>query len=197
MKIYCKTCNKYILDTSPEFILGGPYDGSMFQKVTHVKYQKSLNFPKLVKTTRKGSLTCPMCDAALEGRDGVILTEHGRVRAGQKTIDTRISFIYPNLKLKTKGEWSTEMVEDRVGDAEKERQKEIDEMEPIAVMEQDDFGIERPGEVLPVIAEPEKTTAERNREIIKMSKSMTYKEIAEKVGLTPVTVGNIVRKARK
>lgn len=206
MKIYCKTCNKYILDTSPEFILGGPYDGSMFQKVTDRKYQLSLNFPKLVKNTRRGSLTCPMCDATIEGRDGVILTEHGLVRPGQTTIDTRISIIHPNLTLKTKRQWSVEIVGDRVGEAAARWQAEIDA-----------FGNDEPGEKLEKLERvleclpdglrsaienmpeaPKPDLTDRNRKIVKMhDKGMAYAKIAKRFDLSVLTIGAIVRKSKK
>ena len=209
MKIYCKTCNKYILDTSPEFIIGGPYDGSMFQKVTNRRYQLSLNFPKLVKNTRKGSLTCPMCDATLEGRDGVLLTEHGRVRPGQATIDTRISFIHPNLTLKTKREWSVEIVGDRVGEAAKRRQAEIDEFENVGddvqhlVDSMNELAESMTNksiqpELWKKYKEDEPDLSERNKKIIEMhAKGISYSKIAKRFKLSMGTVGNIVRDSKK
>lgn len=179
MKIYCPICNYYILNTSNAFVIGGPYDGSMFQKGTNRRLQVSSNFFKFTPNTRKGSLTCPMCDGNIVKRDGSILCEHGLVREGQKTIDTRFSVIHrerKDFKLKTKREWSWEIKEDRVKAAALEQQKRIEE----------EFG--QAQEATESEVEEEKREPTRAEKVKQMrADGVTWAAIAEKLGISVST----------
>ena len=203
MKIFCKSCNRYVFDTSSKFVMGGPYDGSMFQPVAGVNgypyrpaYQKRMN-----ENMKKGNLKCPMCFNRFVWPDGSVMTGHGRVRAGQETVDERILFYHePGFRLKSRG-WSTEILEDRVRVAQADRQKTIsemfgDEIEEFTVEEGEKADEEpKAGEKGP--EEPKKygnDIEKRNRKILRMHNSgKTYRKIARKFGLSPHTIGVIVR----
>ena len=91
MIIYCLTCREPVLRTSEKFVPGGPYTGDMFESYKNcTRYADDFNFGDWVNS---GNLWCPRCiQNFIQG--GEILTEHGRIRAGQAKIDKSVSVVY-------------------------------------------------------------------------------------------------------
>ncbi len=109
MKIYCQTCKEYVLDTSDKFVIGGQYNGSMFQAPVQSRYHvDAFMFQEWVVY---GDLFCPRCDQAFI-INGVILTEHGLIKEGQKSLDTDFYVIHTEgehkNQLKSAVIWSLE-----------------------------------------------------------------------------------------
>ncbi len=91
MKIYCQTCKEYVLDTSDKFVIGGPYNGAMFQAPSQARYHvDAFMFNEWVV---HGDLFCPRCEQGFIIA-GVILTEHGLIKEGQGSIDADYSVIH-------------------------------------------------------------------------------------------------------
>ncbi len=111
MRIYCPICKMNIVDTTPDFVCGGPYAAGMFKpgaRFTAAQYNVAA-----LKTKRPEHLPCPRCKKPFINRDGSILTEHGLIRAGQATVDMSFSIVYPDGHehagmLMTAQEWSRE-----------------------------------------------------------------------------------------
>lgn len=91
MRIYCLTCREYILETSDQFKIGGPYHGAMFKGATDDKW--SATTFRFHEDVKDGNLNCPRCMGFFIV-DGKILTEHGVIRPGQKTLDESFSIIH-------------------------------------------------------------------------------------------------------
>lgn len=91
LKIFCLTCKEYILETSDEFVCGGPYHGAMFEGATADKWAATLF--KLHETVKGGDLFCPRCMGPfiVAGR---LLTEHGVIQPGQTSIDTSFNIVH-------------------------------------------------------------------------------------------------------
>ena len=129
MKIYCTTCKEYILNTSDAFVLGGPYDGSMFDPITNDRYRATMF--RCTKDTIKANLHCPRCMGEFISFHGDILTEHGLLPKGQRTIDTRQTIVHQSGHAKGMLMHivnALPVIENRVSAAAEERQKEIDQM---------------------------------------------------------------------
>jgi hypothetical protein len=95
MHIFCPNCKRQILDTSPEFVCGGPYFGAMFAPPTGRRAFRSNSFRFRQWATMPGKrLPCPSCGNFLLRRDGGLLTEHGIIKAGQATVDMGFSVIH-------------------------------------------------------------------------------------------------------
>jgi hypothetical protein len=109
MRIYCPICKMNIVDTTPDFVCGGPYAAGMFKpgaRFTAAQYNVAA-----LKSKRPEHLPCPRCKKPFINRDGSLLTEHGLIRAGQTTVDMSFSIVYPAGHdhagmLKTAQEWS-------------------------------------------------------------------------------------------
>jgi hypothetical protein len=97
MKIFCCLCTEHCFDTTDVFKCGGPYNGSMFAKPNHVGPYKG-QYPRQGEWQVGGDLTCPFCeqDFMLYG----LVTEHGVIVPGQKTIDTSMSILNDDGSLK-------------------------------------------------------------------------------------------------
>ncbi len=109
MKVYCQTCKEYVLDTSDKFVIGGQYNGSMFQAPVQSRYHvDAFMFQEWVVY---GDLFCPRCDQSFI-INGVILTEHGLIKEGQKSLDTEFFVIHTEgehkNQLKSAVIWSLE-----------------------------------------------------------------------------------------
>jgi len=192
IRIYCSACRQYILDASPQFVPGGPYHGAMFQRPRQTKLRGNSYF-KFVEGIRGGNLYCPRCDNAFIKRDGELITEHGILRSGQRTIDKRIKIIHPDLRLKNLN-YSGEADLHRVEDAAKERQRLIQEIFDQEAYEklQEDTQIRPEGPVIPE-AEPEPSDEEKRQKRQKRVKTLrnkgySYAKIAKKVGVSMSTV---------
>lgn len=96
MKIYCLTCREACLRTSNRFKPGGPYTGDMFASLKNcTRYADDFYFQDWVNS---GNLWCPRClQEFVQG--GVLLTEHGKIRIGQKTIDRSVSIVHKGGEL--------------------------------------------------------------------------------------------------
>lgn len=92
MKIFCLTCKEAILTDSKEFVLGGPYDGSMFDPIS-VDNWTVTNFRNL-NITKGGDLFCPRCQGRFLGNQKQLLTEHGVVEFGQRSIDKSLFIVH-------------------------------------------------------------------------------------------------------
>jgi hypothetical protein len=91
MKIFCLTCKKHVLDTTETFVCGGPYNGTMFVSAQGMPpYAK---YPRHVGVVKK-NLQCPWCSAPFLGVSDELLTEHGKIKAGQKTYDPEFSIVW-------------------------------------------------------------------------------------------------------
>jgi uncharacterized C2H2 Zn-finger protein len=84
MKIYCHRCKSYILNSTDQFVLGGPYNGTMFESALKGTW-RGVMF-KQHANVRNAQLTCPRCENPFV-KNGYLLTEHGVVRPLQSTID--------------------------------------------------------------------------------------------------------------
>lgn len=103
MKVFCQTCKEYVLDTSDKFVIGGPYNGAMFQAPSQVRYHvDAFMFAEWVEY---GNLFCPRCTQGFIIA-GVILTEHGLIKEGQGSIDTDFSVIHADGELKNQLMWA-------------------------------------------------------------------------------------------
>ncbi len=103
MKIYCQTCKEYVLDTSDKFVIGGPYNGAMFQAPSQSRYHvDAFMFKEWVV---HGDLFCPRCEQGFIIA-GVILAEHGLIKEGQGSIDTDFSVIHTEGELKNQLMWA-------------------------------------------------------------------------------------------
>ncbi len=125
MKVYCQTCKEYVLDTSDKFVIGGQYNGSMFQAPVQSRYHvDSFMFKEWVVY---GDLFCPRCDQSFI-INGVILTEHGLIKEGQKSLDTEFFVIHTEgehkNQLKSAVIWSLE------GDFEGFEPEEVEDIPP-------------------------------------------------------------------
>lgn len=97
MKIYCLCCKKHILETNEKFVVGGPYNGSMFNSVSNMPlYNRYPRHESIVK----GNLQCPWCEGVFCGPKGEIVTEYGRLKPKQRTYDPEFSIIYKEGELK-------------------------------------------------------------------------------------------------
>ncbi|HBJ74606.1 MAG TPA: hypothetical protein DDY86_03595 [Syntrophaceae bacterium] len=92
MRIYCLTCREVILETTDAFILGGPYDGGMFKGVRNDNWAETMF--RTHPDVKGGNLFCPRCTGRFLGADGGLLTEHGIIRPGQRTVDTEYSIVH-------------------------------------------------------------------------------------------------------
>ena len=92
MRIYCLTCREYIMNSSPDFVLGGPYHGAMFEGATG-DYWSATMF-RQVESVKGGDLFCPRCTGRFFSDTGGLLTEHGVVQAGQKSVDTTFNIVH-------------------------------------------------------------------------------------------------------
>ena len=127
MRIYCLTCKEYILNTSDAMILGGPYNGAMFEPATGDKW--AMTTFDCREHTKGGDLWCPRCMGRFLGDRGELLTEHGVVYAGQRTVDTGFSIVHgdgPAKGLLAHIKPSREIVVDRVAGAMKANQAMMD-----------------------------------------------------------------------
>ena len=126
MKVYCQTCKEYVLDTSDKFVIGGQYNGSMFQAPVQSRYHvDAFMFQEWVVY---GDLFCPRCDQSFI-INGVILTEHGLIKEGQKSLDTEFFVIHTEgehkNQLKSAVIWSLE------GDFEGFAPEEVEDIPPL------------------------------------------------------------------
>lgn len=113
MHIFCPNCKRQILDTSPEFVCGGPYTGAMFAPPTGRRAFRSNAFRFRQWATMPGKrLPCPSCGNFLLRRDGGLLTEHGIIKPGQATVDMGFSVMHHDGEaegyLRTAQEYSRE-----------------------------------------------------------------------------------------
>ena len=92
MRIYCNTCKEYVLQDSDDFVLDGPYHGGMFKGATGDRWRASMFDTR--EHVKGGDLLCPRCMGFFLGLKGELLTEHGQVYAGQKTLDTGFTIIH-------------------------------------------------------------------------------------------------------
>ena len=92
MKIYCLTCREYILETSDAFVIGGSYNGAMFKGATGDRWAASLF--RTVESVKGGDLYCPRCMGPFIVDGGKLLTEHGVIQPGQKSIDTSFNIVH-------------------------------------------------------------------------------------------------------
>lgn len=88
--IFCLSCREAILKTTDDFILGGEYSGNMFESIHESKWSATM-FPRR-PDIKSGNLNCPRCMGHFIQR-GQILTEHGIVHPGQKTLDTSFNVV--------------------------------------------------------------------------------------------------------
>lgn len=91
MKIYCFTCKEYILEKSDKFVMGGPYNGAMFEPATNDRYSASM-FERR-EDIKDGNLFCPRCMGHFIDATGSLLTEHGFIVKGQESIDETYSIV--------------------------------------------------------------------------------------------------------
>lgn len=92
MRVFCMTCKEPILNTSPDFKVGGPYHGGMFEPLTLDKWAATL--PDLRAHTTGGDLHCPRCMGLFITPHGRLLTEHGIILPGQEGLDTSICIMH-------------------------------------------------------------------------------------------------------
>jgi len=92
MKIYCLTCREYILETSDDLVIGGPYNGAMFKGATNDKWASTMF--RTVADIKGGDLHCPRCMGPFIVDGGKLLTEHGVIQPGQKSIDTTFNIVH-------------------------------------------------------------------------------------------------------
>jgi len=101
MKIYCICCKEYILDTSDDMVLGGAvlkdggaheYHGGMFKAASSDKWHSQMFDCRA--HTRGGDLWCPRCTGKFLGSHNELLTEHGIIHPGQKTVDTSFNIVW-------------------------------------------------------------------------------------------------------
>lgn len=93
MKLYCFFCREYILETTDKFVVGGPYHGAMFSKADQPRWSNPDYF-QFSESAKNGDLYCPRCCNNVIRNDGSILSEHGIIQKGQKSVDTSHSIIY-------------------------------------------------------------------------------------------------------
>lgn len=91
MKILCGTCKRWICEPTDKFVLGGPYNGTMFS-CPH-KMMRKFMFKSSTAVVR-GKLFCPVCKRPILKKNGDLLTEHGLIRPGQTTVDTSFSVLH-------------------------------------------------------------------------------------------------------
>lgn len=91
MRIYCLCCKKHILDTTEAFICGGPYNGTMF--ISSQGMPPYSKYPRH-ETIKGRNLQCPWCSAPFLGVKDELLTEHGKIKAGQKTYDPNFNIVW-------------------------------------------------------------------------------------------------------
>jgi len=130
MRIYCLSCKDHILNTADAFVMGGPYTGAMFSPVHKDAWRASIW--RQQSGIKDANLMCPRCEGQFI-QAGRLLTEHGVVVPGQKTIDKSISIIAPPGHIMPGSVMrivdSKEVIIDRVEIARKERQSIIDEFD--------------------------------------------------------------------
>lgn len=85
-------CKEYILEDSPKMVLGGPYNGAMFKPATDDNWSATMF--RTGEDVKRGDLWCPRCSGKFLGDRGELLTEHGLVMEGQRTVDPTISIIH-------------------------------------------------------------------------------------------------------
>lgn len=79
------------MDTTEAFICGGPYNGTMFKSAQGMPpYAK---YPRHAGIVKK-NLQCPWCSGVFLGPSDELLTEHGKIKAGQKTYDPDFSIVW-------------------------------------------------------------------------------------------------------
>lgn len=92
------TCRQKIGETKDNFVIGGPYTHDMFDVSMFPPYrQKAFGI-----YGRTGNLICHNCSAFIAGLNGELLTEHGILPIGQKSIDTSFSILHKDGPLKGK-----------------------------------------------------------------------------------------------
>ena len=91
MKIFCLTCKKHILDTTDSFVVGGPYNGTMF--VSTPKMPVYAKYPRHAGIV-KANLQCPWCNGVFCGPRGELLTEHGKIMKGQTSYDPEFNIVW-------------------------------------------------------------------------------------------------------
>lgn len=127
MKIFCVTCSDYILDTSDVFKIGGPYNGSMFQKSKHARFQ--YDYFQFHRAMKLGNLFCPRCGSSFIRQDGALMSEHGLIMPGQKSIDRTFYSIHPPDHPEAPGRLKGRDIVSKEGkDAVRESQNERQEM---------------------------------------------------------------------
>ena len=109
MRIYCMTCKTYVLDTTDKFRCGGPYSGNMF-KAPKGK-EGHMNYFQFEEPVRDENIFCPYCANHLHDGAWGLLTEHGLLPSGQRTIDTAFSVIYEDGTLKSDSTFAKERSE--------------------------------------------------------------------------------------
>lgn len=79
------------MDITEAFICGGPYNGTMFKSAQGMPpYSKYPRHSGIVKK----NLQCPWCSGVFLGPSDELLTEHGKIKAGQKTYDPDFSIVW-------------------------------------------------------------------------------------------------------
>lgn len=132
IKVFCVRCTEHVLDTSDKFQCGGPYSGEMFVPVGDNWFGDYFNFERWVEG---GNLHCPRCHGNFIDDDGALLTEYGRVKEGQATIDrsTTLAHDIGNEKdiLSRDDVWAPEMKEpEPEPEPVVEKPPEVSELEP-------------------------------------------------------------------
>ena len=84
IKVFCSICMEYIFNTTDKFMCGGPYNGAMFAEAHEPGWGRYFLFHESITD---GNLFCPRCEQSFVGADGSLVTEFGRIKAGQKTVD--------------------------------------------------------------------------------------------------------------
>ena len=125
MIIFCITCREPILQTSPQLVLGGKYTGDMFCALKDFpRYADDFNFAEWVAD---GNLWCPRCSQNFITVDGCLLTEHGKVRFGQQSIDKSVFATHKHGvlsgMLKSPDIWSQEKIEPKPASISKPKSK--------------------------------------------------------------------------
>jgi len=146
IKIYCQTCREYVLDTTEEFIPGGPYHGAMFAAPEASRI--NMDTFAFQEWVTYGDLFCPRCEnqfilGSPEGGE-IILTEHGLLEPECGTVDRSMSIINPDMSLQRVDIWNGDKdkvapdpslrvgpkIDRRLETAAKSRQDVIDQMYP-------------------------------------------------------------------
>lgn len=177
MKIFCLTCKKHVLDTTEAFICGGPYNGTMF--VSSSGMPPYAKYPKHAGIVKK-NLQCPWCSAPFLGIKDELLTEHGKIKAGQRTYDPDFSIVWQDGQAKGKLMYIKDAQESPEKIAEIDKKLEDAFPEPVILSKSIEKRIEIQSE-----RDPRKLKVYTLKDEGKLNNS----QIAKEVGVSGVTVG--------